>query len=336
VHARIYEFFTKFVILYKHQFGFRSHHSTSLAILEVVDFCYENVSNKNHVLGIYIDLQKAFDTVNHDILLYKLQHYGIRGHLYNWFKSYLSQRKMYTVVNGVKSNESPISVGVPQGSVLGPLLFLISMNGISKVCDTLKLFADDTNLFLADRSLQALGKDANQYLKELNRWFLVNKLSINVDKTCYTLFNFNKNKNVNINLKIDNKIINKVECCKYLGIFIDEKLNWSDHIDFVYNKLLKFASIFYKLRDILPFAVIRQLYFALVYPHINYGVEIYANCYNATLNKLNILNNKIIRTVLNKDIRTNIASLYKSMSMLPVFQLHQFNILLFVQNIQLI
>ena len=331
VYKRVYNFFQTNSIFYKNQFGFRSNFSTTLAVMDVVDYCYENLDKGNIVLGLFIDLQKAFDTVNHHILLQKLYHYGIRGMLWNWFQSYLSNRKQFTCIGSVKSTESNVEIGVPQGSCLGPLLFLIYMNDIGHLSETIKLFADDTNLFISSKNIKNIENDANALLSKMQDWFLANRLSINIDKTCYSLFS-SRNKCINVNLKFGGITLKRVSTCKYLGIFIDEKLTWKEHINFLYSKLVKFTAIFYKIRDILPAKCLRQLYFSFVYPHLLFGVEIYANCANSTINCLNVLNNKIIRILLSVNRLTHVPILYKRLNVLPIAQLHHFNILLFVHK----
>ena len=161
-----------------------------------MDMCYKNVDMNQKIIAIFFDLQKAFDTVDHSILLHKLYNYGVRGVMYNWIRSYLSNRKQYSVVNGVSSHTGNVSCGVPQGSVLGPLLFLIYVNDIYKsVPDgNLKLFADDTNLFLCGSDLHLLEKLANEYLKKMEDWFSANKLTLNINKTCYMVYSSKNSK----------------------------------------------------------------------------------------------------------------------------------------------
>jgi len=351
VYKRVYHFLDKKGVLYKYQFGFRKKFSTSLALLEVMDYCYKNIDDGNKVLGIFFDLQKAFDTVDHNILLCKMYNYGIRGLMYNWFKNYLHDRKQYTVVNSaasrfgnitgndlvnsVASRLGNVTCGVPQGSVLGPLLFLIYVNDISNVIDEydLKLFADDTNLFMAGRSLYELEVKANLCLDKLQVWFLANKLSLNIEKTCYTLFSSKSDKNCySMNLLIGGQTIMKVSSCKYLGVFVDEKLLWDVHINYIYNKLVKFSSIFYKTRHLLPLACLKKLYFAFVFPHILFGIEVYANTNKVRLEKLSKLNNKLIRILLNKKLSTPVLELYKLMNVLPIKQLHEMQLLQFVHK----
>ena len=337
VYKRLYSFLDKNQILYKNQFGFRKKHSTAMALLEVIDLCYQNFDINNKVLGIYFDLQKAFDTVDHNILLHKLYNYGIRGVLYEWLKNYLTNRKQYTVVNNTSSKIGNIVCGVPQGSVLGPLLFLIYINDISNAVggELVKLFADDTNLFMFGSNLSVLESQANVVLKKMELWFIANKLSLNADKTCYTLFSRQKSQDLNsqyLKLYINNQLISKVSSCKYLGVIIDETLEWKEHIDHVWKKLIKFTSIFYKVRNVLPFACLRKLYFAFIHPHLLYGVEVYANTAKCYLDKLVKLNNKLLRILLKKKMETPIINLYQTFNVLPLPLLHEMQMLLFVHK----
>jgi hypothetical protein len=190
VYERLISFLIKHNVLNKSQFGFRKNHSTALALLEVLDNIYSKLDKHETVVGIFLDLQKAFDTVNHEILLYKLHSYGIRGVMHSWFASYLTNRLQFTSVDNVNSGLAMVTCGVPQGSVLGPLLFLIYMNDIVNTVpgNNVKLFADDTNLFVSGTDSCLLNQTANEYIQLLNDWLLANRLSLNLDKTCYMIF----------------------------------------------------------------------------------------------------------------------------------------------------
>ena len=179
---RLYDFLSVNNILYEYQFGFRKNRSTNLALLDVVSDIYNNLDNKKYGIGIYLDLQKAFDTVNHKILLHKLNHYGIRGQANEWFTSYLTNRSQYTHTNGVSSSQSTVECGVPQGSVLGPLLLILYVNDINNALDNgiPKLFADDANLFFFNRDINTLFSEANYELSLLGDWLLANKLSLSI------------------------------------------------------------------------------------------------------------------------------------------------------------
>ena len=165
---RLISFLERNKLLYCHQYGFRKFYSTFLALIEVTDLVKRYLDEKQNVVGIFIDFRKAFDTVNHDILLDKLECYGIRGHASKFFRSYLTNRHQYTLVNGIKSNCGYVNCGVPQGSVLGPLSFLLYINDIKHAigCDNVKLFADDTFLFTNDRNVMPQKKKQAIYLKK--------------------------------------------------------------------------------------------------------------------------------------------------------------------------
>jgi len=333
MYKRLYEYISAESPLYKFQFGFRKYHSTALALIAVTDEIYQQLDNGNIVMGIYCDLQKAFDTVNHSILLSKIYNYGIRGTVFNWFKNYLTNRKQYVAIDNVSSTISNIDCGVPQGSVLGPLLFLIYMNDIqycSRDCN-LYLFADDTNVFVSGKTVPDVTNKANNCMCDLNSWFLCNRLSLNLDKTYFSVFGAGK-ADINFELTIDGTVIKQVNTCKYLGIMIDDKLSWQDHIDFVYNKVVRFVSIFYRIRHRLSCELSKMMYFAFVYSHLCYGIEIYGNTYHSYLNKLIILNNKILRILQNESYRTPVAEFYENYNTLSIPKLHNYRILSLVHK----
>ena len=187
---RIVNFLEKQNIFYEHQYGFRQKHSTSLAIIQLVHQISIAIDNKELSAGIFLDLSKAFDTVNHGILLNKLEHYGIRGTALDWIKNYLYNRKQFVEFNNVSSNLCIINCGIPQGSILGPLLFILYINDISNSSKLLKfiLFADDTNIFFSSCNLDQLGTTLNKELGKISQWLIANRLSINIKKTKYVFF----------------------------------------------------------------------------------------------------------------------------------------------------
>ena len=257
-------------VLYKYQFGFRKTHSTNLALLEVTEQIYANLNVDNYGLGIYLDFQKAFDTVDHEILIEKLHYYGIRGNILDWFKSYLSNRKQFTYVNGTSSKISHINCGVPQGSVLGPLLFLRYVNDIQYAFSkaTPKLFADDINLFLFYKDIKTLFSMANTELESLNSWLLSNKLSLSIGEnkdTKYTLFSPKVYPNIDKlpKLYISGQLVPYTPIIKYLGVHLDYQLSFKDHITKLKEKINKYVGIFYHVRHLLPPKCRRVLYFLL-------------------------------------------------------------------------
>ena len=168
MHTRLYKFFEDHNLLFETQFGFRKKHSTTLALIEITDNILKDLEEGMHTAGIFIDFKKAFDTVDHNILFSKLEHYGIRGQALDWLKSYLSNRQQFAYVNGKNSTKQKITYGVPQGSVLGPLLFLIFTNDIGNCTESkIRLFADDTNSFVNSDSYTGLKKIISSTLKEI-------------------------------------------------------------------------------------------------------------------------------------------------------------------------
>ena len=251
VKSKLDEYLKTNNILYKYQFGFRKSHSTNLAIVEVIDKIYTHLNQNMYGLGIFLDLKKAFDTVDHEILLSKLEHYGIEGNALNWFKSYLTNRRQCTKINGKLSPEETVVCGVPQGSVLGPLLFIIYINDMvnSLKYTHPKLFADDTNIFLFHKDLKTLYSNANEDLHSLSNWLIANKLSLSVgnDKDSrYTIYSPTKLKpNINLpKLHVGDCEIPRTSSVKYLGLHIDENLNFKGHIDQLKDKIKKYTTLF--------------------------------------------------------------------------------------------
>ena len=192
MYNRLFRFLNNHNILSDNQYGFRKHHSTAsaYALTCLYDKISSAIDNKECTVGIFIDLSKVFDTVDHNILISKLEHYGVRGTSLRGFESYLSNRQQYVEFNGVSSESCEIKCGVPQGSILGPLLFLLYINdlcNVSKVVDFL-LFADDTNIFFSHKDFNLLPGILNSEMLKLTQWCRANKLSINFKKSNLTVF----------------------------------------------------------------------------------------------------------------------------------------------------
>ena len=332
MHSRMMSYLDKFKILYDYQFGFRKNHSTSFAVIDVVNMIQNQLHEGNYVMGIFMDLQKAFDTINFKILLDKLEHYGFRGSSLNWFKTYLTGRTQFTVVGSSKSTSRITSCGVPQGTVLGPLLFLLYINDITNsVCKSkIKLFADDSNLFVVSNNLPELFNIANSELSSLSQWIRANKLYINYDKTNYMIFepsrhphNF-KSSMYNAILLFNGFALSQVHSVKYLGLFIDDKLNWCEHVNFIASKVASLTGILYRVKNFLPMSAKRNIYFALIYSVLTYCVEVYANISKSSLNPLIIKCNRLLRLLQQKPRRTPLYDLYTTFGTLPVDLLFEF------------
>ena len=286
IHARLYEFLELHNILYVNQFGFRKNNSTIFALMQITEKIKESIDSGKFGCGIFIDLRKAFDTVNHDILLHKLDHYGIRGSILNWFKSYLTNRKQYVDINGESSKIKEISCGVSQSSVLGPLLFLLYINDLPNI----SLFADDTNIYYESNSLQDLEKKINKELGKLQLWLNVNRLSLNISKTNYIIFHpFNKPLNQNITLKIRKK--SQQNYIKYLGVIIAYNISC---------KISRAIGVMYKLSPFLKSTMLRNVYYSLIYSHIVYGIQVWGSAGKTEIDKILVLQKRAIRLISNK------------------------------------
>ena len=237
-------------LLYEYQFGFQKGKSTHLAIMMLADKITEALDQGDSVVGVFLDFSKAFDTVDHNILLQKMDKYGICGVELPWFEDYLSNRMQYVTYNNHKSLHEKVNCGVPQGSILGPILFLLYINdstNVSEFCFSV-LFADDTNMFITGKDMDVLCQQLNKDLRNVQEWLQCNKLSLNVLKTHYMVFT-PRNKFINdIDVKIHNVQIQRVYATKFLGVQIDAQLTWKTHIEYTCKKLSKCVGILCKAR----------------------------------------------------------------------------------------
>ena len=277
MHSRLYHFFDTMGIITKNQYGFQKNKSTEDALLELHTKIINAYENKKVACGIFLDFAKAFDTVNHKILLHKLEYYGIRGQTLSWLKSYLSNRHQCVRIGEVNSEFTTVKHGVPQGSILGPLLFLIYINDIILSSKKLQflLFADDTSIFYSDDDLNIVQSTLNEELVHVTEWLKANKLSLNVKKSNLINFINRGTTTKNITIKINDFEIKEVEYAKYLGVLIDNKLSYSHHITQVETKLRKGNAMLYKLRHFLTEDMIKDIYHAHIQSHINYGLSLW-------------------------------------------------------------
>ena len=276
VFDQLYVYFQNNQLFYSSQYGFRILHSTEFAALELIDRTLKDIDERNISLAIIMDFSQAFDTLDHQILLKKLN-YGKVGNALAWFSSYLTGRQQYVELDGVSSSLLPLSTGVPQGSILGPVLFLLYMNDILSANEFFKyiLYAHNTTLFSTIHIPAEATHGINNHLSVVNDWLAVNKLSLNVKKkTKHIIFHaINKIiEGVIPELQINGLTIDGVQNFNFIGLYFNEHLFWKPHIDIVANKLIRFSGVINKLKRFLPIHILRTLYFSMVQSRLTYGI----------------------------------------------------------------
>ena len=307
IYARLYNFFVSQGLLHNKQFGFRKNHSTTHALNYSISQVKEALNRNEHILGIFIDLSKAFDTIDHNILLKKLEHYGIRGQALSLLASYLKNRTQVVSVLGEISEPMSIIYGVPQGSCLGPLLFLIYINDLGKISNESEiiLFADDTNIFVKANSKAAAYSNANIILDKLFNYMTCNKLHINLEKSCYMYFsNLPKlqpdktiSEDANYQLKIHNHELPRVTNTKFLGVIIDEKLSWDQHIKTLTKKLSCCTGSLNQIIESIPKKLHKDLYHTLFESYITYGISVWGGTSDVKVKPLFKAQKKAIRVI---------------------------------------
>lgn len=320
---QLYDYMNEKKMFCVHQFGFRPGHSTELAALKLVNELTKTMDIGVVPLNIYIDLSKAFDTLEHTILLSKLNYYGVSGIENNLFRSYLTNRLQYVEYNGAKSARKRIITGVPQGSILGPLLFLIYINDLpetSTMFDML-MYADDTTLYC---NLTAYNTQncINAELKAIQYWMASNKLSLNTAKTKFMVFH-TPQKNITIpSLMINNTTIEHVKQFNFLGLIINTSLKWNSHIDYIILKISRIVGLLYRLKHIYPKNVLYTLYNSLILPHLTYCILIWGS----TIVKghpLHLLQKRAVRTISNSDYLAHSEPICKRMKLLIITDIYR-------------
>lgn len=325
VFKRVYNFFDNNSLFSENQFGFRPGHSTTDATLEFTQSINKAFENNESSIGLFCDLSKAFDTVEHAILLKKLEHYGIRGIALKWFESYLSERKLYVQLDDIKSDLHSNLYGVPQGSILGPLLFIIYINDLPNCLSSSKptMFADDTNLLKSSKHLQQLYAEMNVDANNLFEWFNANKLSLNTGKTFYIVFAKPKKQCIRSTIKINGTEICKKEGAQFLGMYVDNDLNWHEHIKNISSKINSSLYIINRVKHILSFSHLKTLYYALIHPHIEYGLVLWGNTHKTYVEKITILQKKAIRAICKKPYNYHSNELFYRCGILKVKEQHE-------------
>ena len=331
IQNKLLKFCQKNNIFYNRQFDFRKNHSTIQAINDFVSQCYDNLNCKKDTCLILLDIRKAFDIVNHNILLNKLNPYGIRGVANDLLHSYLSNRTQFVDISDSISSTRLVANGVPQGSILGPILFLIFINDLANALKTSpQLFADDACLLISDTSLDGLERFCNSELLLVCEWMTSNRLALNPYKTQTLLISHRKINSKTFSLAINSILINITSTAKYLGRKIDSTLSFTNQINKIEAKISTALGILFRLQHFAPKQILISVYYSLVYPHLCYGVIVWGSTCNYLLNRLQVLQNKCLRVIEGWQIKQRIKPLYEKHDFLNINQIHFFGVAKFM------
>lgn len=298
LNVRLQSFLVKYNIICDAQYGFRKNRSSEMALLDIKNEIIRNIERRLYTIGLFLDLRKAFDSVNHQILLRKLESIGIRGVPLELFRNYLANRYQYVLVNGIPSAKLRLIDGVPQGSILGPILFNLYINDLPAIPESPKIimYADDTNIFFTDMALPQLETRVNQYLHLLSHWLHINKLQLNISKTNYVVFTpINKPLNYTIDLIYRNNRLKQSKAQKFLGVWFENNLSWNTHVSKLTAELSKTVGCLYKIRDIIPLWLKKTLYYSLFFSKLSYCALVWGTTSTQNYNKLLLLQKKVLR-----------------------------------------
>ena len=308
-------------------------HSTEHAALELIDRLMEEIDKKNIPIAIFLDLSKAFDTLNHTILLRKLKYYGFKDSAISLMQSYLVNRKQYVEIDKIKSKTTTIITGVPQGSILGPLLFLICINDINQASKIFKfiLYADDSTLnsIVNCSDPKSVSEIINKELEKIHDWLCVNKLSINAGKSKFMLFS-TKQKNIteyklNLKLKLCGEEIEQPDSFNFLGLTLDSNLSWNAHIKHIRVKLARTGGIIYRLKRFLPSHILKTLYCTLALPYLHYC----SLAWGHASNKVSRSQKRIIRNIVGAKYNAHTEPICKEINILQASDIYYTNSLIF-------
>ena len=314
VHRKLYGFLEFNNYLHTNEFGFRNLQSTNHALISITEKIRKAIDDGEITCVVFLDLQKAFDTVNHEIFLSKLEHYGIRGVPLKWFKTFLTHQHQYVSIENSISETPTNNHWVPQGSVLGPRLFLIHINDLHQATKHAKIhyFADDTNLLYSSKFLKDINQKINFELKNIIHWLRANKISLNTKKMEVVLFRAQKAIiKKTMNFRITGQKVNIMKEKKYLGMIMDEHLTFKNHMDTVKLKLNRANGLLAKLRHYVNPALLRTVYYAIFEHYLRYRCQLWGQAQTQVLQNIEKIQNKALRILNFKNPWEPIEQIYK-------------------------
>ena len=299
VQIQLIDYLTEHDLISVDQFAFLKNHSTQSCLHRVIDDWYEAINEGQMIGAIFLDISKCFDTIDHELLLFKLEKYGIRGQALKWFKSYLSDRKQVVCCNGSTSSPRDVTIGVPQGSILGPVLFLIFINDIVQCVNDAfcNLFADDNIVYTFEEKLQKLNDKLQANADNANVWYKQNRLGVNATKTLMMLIR-SKSNGEKLDISIDGVSIEQVKLAKYLGLLVDENLTWSAHVSQLSRSVAYKISSLNRLGKNMDTPLLNELYKSTILPCLDYACSVWGNTSETNKSTLFRLQKRAARVVL--------------------------------------
>lgn len=330
--TRIMDYANHRNIISDHQYGFRQGKSTLSATCDLIEDIYDSLDKREIDGALFIDLKKAFDTIDHQLLLEKLDHYGFRGVARSLIQSYLSNRLQFVSIGDSRSNPGLVSTGVPQGSNLGPILFLLFINDLAKLVlhGKVRLFADDTSLFYEGIDCSTIQQHIKEDLEQLCSFFRTNLLSLNLTKTKYMLIHSPRRPlPVRQPIVVNNHTVEEVSNYPFLGLTLDNTMSWDAHINELKRKLSSISGVLRKVSSFLPQSALKALYFSLVHSRLIYLITVWGHASLSRLRELQVIQNRCLKTVLRKPHLFPTRQLYDdpNNSFLPVRALHELQML---------
>ena len=329
IKVRLVSYIVSINLIDPSQFGFQSGKSTQDAILFLIEKIYDNLNNSTSTLAVFIDAAKAFDTVNLSILLGKARKCGIVGKPLDLLTSYLSERSQAVKIGNAVSDFKEIVMGVPQGSVLGPILFLIYVNDMPLISNLFSscLFCDDTTLIFENSNIDDLFDAGNRGLEVFAEWCNSNRLSVNVLKTNSMLFTNAKVNNSQIpNVLLNGSNITQCSSVQFLGVTIDENLKFNIHINNITRKISKNIGILYKLRYFVPTKTLISIYHSFIGSYLNYCPLVFGNAYSSHLYPLEVAQRKCIRVISNVNPLAHSDPLFSQLNLLKFCDVYKLNL----------